>query len=193
MFSVARMVVGFAFCLHGVEEMFGVLSRDEPIELLSQAGAAGVIELVAGALIMVRLYTPWVAFLASGEMVFAYFLSHQPRGFWPIKNSGERTVVTASFSYTLRRWDRVRSGSTGCSKDGTTPDGVSPLAGDQSLDPRSVTAARLTGGILTSVVALPAFVVLGVAAVAAPWGDGLKIGLLVGWTVLAVSAATVPG
>ena len=93
MFSVARMVVGFAFCLHGVEKMFGVLSRDEPIELLSQAGAADVIELVAGALIMVRLYTPWVALLASGEMVFAYFLSHQPRGFWPIENGAERTVV----------------------------------------------------------------------------------------------------
>lgn len=92
-FSVARMVVGFAFCLHGVEKMFGVLSRDEPVELLSQAGAAGVIELVAGALIMVGLYTQWAAFLASGEMAFAYFLSHHPRGFWLIENGGERAVV----------------------------------------------------------------------------------------------------
>ena len=92
-FSVARMVVGFSFCLHGVEKMFGVLSRDAPVELLSQAGAAGVIELVAGALIMVGLYTPWAAFLASGQMAFAYFLSHQSRGFWPIENGGERAVL----------------------------------------------------------------------------------------------------
>ena len=91
-FSIARMVVGFLFCLHGVEKMFGVLSRDAPVELLSQAGAAGVIELVAGALIMVGLYTPWAAFLASGEMAFAYFLSHQSRGFWPTENGGEQAV-----------------------------------------------------------------------------------------------------
>ena len=92
-FSIARSVVGFSFFLHGVEKMFGVLSRDEPVELLSQAGAAGVIELVAGGLIMVGLYTPWAAFLASGEMAFAYFLSHQPRGLWPIENGGERAVL----------------------------------------------------------------------------------------------------
>jgi putative oxidoreductase len=92
-FSVARMVVGFTFCLHGVTKMFGVLSRDEPVELLSQAGASGAIELVAGALIMVGLYTPWAAFLASGLMAFAYFLSHQPRGFWPIENGGEPAVL----------------------------------------------------------------------------------------------------
>lgn len=92
-FSIARIVVGFSFCLHGVEKVFGVLSRDEPAELLSLTGAAGVIELVAGALIMVGLYMPWAAFLASGQMAFAYFLSHQPRGFWPIENGGERAVL----------------------------------------------------------------------------------------------------
>ena len=92
-FSIARVVVGFSFSLHGVEKMFGVLSRDAPVELLSQAGAAGVIELVAGALIMVGLYTPWAAFLASGEMAFAYFLSHHPRGFWPTVNGGERAIL----------------------------------------------------------------------------------------------------
>lgn len=92
-FSIARIVVGFSFFLHGVEKMFGVLSRDEPVELLSQAGAAGMIELVAGGLIMVGLYTPWAAFLASGEMAFAYFLSHQPQGLWPTENGGERAVL----------------------------------------------------------------------------------------------------
>ena len=92
-FSIARMVVGFAFFLHGVEKMFGVLSRDAPVEPLSQLGAAGLIELVAGALIMVGLYTPWAAFLASGEMAFAYFLGHQPRGFWLTENGGERAVL----------------------------------------------------------------------------------------------------
>ena len=92
-YSIARIVVGFSFFLHGVEKMFGVLSRDEPVELLSLLGAAGVIELVAGGLILLGLYTPWAAFLASGQMAFAYFLSHQPLGFWPIENGGERAML----------------------------------------------------------------------------------------------------
>ena len=92
-YSIARIVVGFSFSLHGVEKMFGVLTRDQPVELMSLQGAAGVIELVAGGLIMVGLYTPWAAFLASGQMAVAYFLAHQPRGFWPIENDGERAVL----------------------------------------------------------------------------------------------------
>jgi len=92
-YSVSRIVVGFSFALHGVEKIFGVLTRDQPVELLSLQGAAGVIELVAGGLIGVGLYTPWAAFLASGQMAFAYFLAHQPRGFWPIENDGERAIL----------------------------------------------------------------------------------------------------
>ena len=92
-YSVTRIVVGFSFTLHGVEKMFGVLTRDEPVELFSLMGAAGLIEMVAGGLITVGLYTPWAAFLASGQMACAYFLAHQPRGFWPIENSGESAVL----------------------------------------------------------------------------------------------------
>jgi putative oxidoreductase len=29
----------------------------------------------------------------SGQMAFAYFLSHAPRGFWPIMNGGELAVL----------------------------------------------------------------------------------------------------
>jgi putative oxidoreductase len=50
---------------------------------------AGCIELVAGPLIAAGLLTSLAAFVASGEMAFAYFLSHAPRDFWPIKNKGE--------------------------------------------------------------------------------------------------------
>jgi len=92
-YSITRMVVGLLFCLHGVEKMFGVLSRDEPVALMSLLGAAGVIELVAGGLICVGLWTSWAAFIASGQMAFAYFLAHQPRGGWPLENDGERAVI----------------------------------------------------------------------------------------------------
>jgi putative oxidoreductase len=32
------------------------------------------------------------AFIASGEMAVGYFKSHQPKGFWPIDNGGEKAV-----------------------------------------------------------------------------------------------------
>ena len=34
-----------------------------------------------------------VAFLLSGQMAFAYFFSHFPRGFWPVLNGGERAPL----------------------------------------------------------------------------------------------------
>jgi putative oxidoreductase len=37
--------------------------------------------------------TSWAAFVASGEMAFAYFTQHFPRGFWPIQNDGELAVL----------------------------------------------------------------------------------------------------
>ena len=92
-YSITRIVIGFLFSLHGIEKIFGVMSRDEPAELFSLIGAAGVIELAAGGLIFVGLYTPWAAFVASGQMAFAYFIAHQPRGGWPLENDGERSVL----------------------------------------------------------------------------------------------------
>ena len=55
--------------------------------------AAGVIELVGGAAILLGLFTRPVAFIASGEMAFAYFIGHFPHGFWPIQNHGEPAVL----------------------------------------------------------------------------------------------------
>jgi putative oxidoreductase len=55
--------------------------------------AAGIIELVAGALIAVGLLTSIAAFIASGEMAVAYFKQHAPGGFWPTLNGGELAVV----------------------------------------------------------------------------------------------------
>ena len=38
---------------------------------------------------MLGFFTPWVAFLASGKMAFAYFMAHAPNGAWPIMTGGE--------------------------------------------------------------------------------------------------------
>src|SRR4051794_10322418 len=53
-------------------------------------------ELVGGVLIVLGLFTRPVAFLLSGEMAFAYFMSHAPRGFYPIAmggNGGETAIL----------------------------------------------------------------------------------------------------
>jgi putative oxidoreductase len=54
---------------------------------------AGLIEIVAGLLLLTGLATRAAAFVASGEMAFAYFTQHLPNGFWPIANGGELAVL----------------------------------------------------------------------------------------------------
>ena len=92
-YSITRIVVGFVFSLHGTQKLFGVLGQEVVDTLVSLRGLAGIIELFGGALITLGLYTGWAAFIASGEMAFAYFISHNPRGFWPVMNGGERVVI----------------------------------------------------------------------------------------------------
>ena len=92
-YAITRIVVGFLFTIHGVEKMFGVISLDEPVALLSLRGAAGVIELVAGALICLGLKTSWAAFISSGQMAVAYFYAHQPQAFWFRENGGELSIL----------------------------------------------------------------------------------------------------
>src|SRR4029079_7281442 len=40
-----------------------------------------MIELIAGALLLLGLFTRIAAFILSGEMAFAYFIGHAPKGF----------------------------------------------------------------------------------------------------------------
>ena len=53
----------------------------------------GLIEVVAGVLILAGLITRLAAFIASGVMAYAYFMQHQPKSFWPIINDGEPAVL----------------------------------------------------------------------------------------------------
>ena len=39
-----RIVVGFLFWSHGAGKLFGIMGREEPVELLSAFGVAGVSE-----------------------------------------------------------------------------------------------------------------------------------------------------
>ena len=93
--SVLRIVAGFLFIVHGTQKLFGlpIGMPGGPASLQSLTGAAGVIEVVGGALLLLGLLTRPVAFILSGEMAFAYFMVHAPNGFWPIVNQGELAAL----------------------------------------------------------------------------------------------------
>jgi putative oxidoreductase len=97
--SLARIVLGFTFSLHGWQKVFGAfggLGGHTP-PLGSMLGIAGVIETIGGALIVTGLVTRPVAFLLAGEMAVGYFQSHFPHGLWPISNGGELAVIYCFF------------------------------------------------------------------------------------------------
>ena len=91
-YAAFRIVTGFLFAFHGAQKLFGAFGgQAQP--LASMPGAAGVIELVCGVLVMVGVMTGVAAFLASGEMAVAYFLAHAPKGLWPIQTGGELAAL----------------------------------------------------------------------------------------------------
>ncbi|HYE75044.1 MAG TPA: DoxX family protein, partial [Blastocatellia bacterium] len=50
-------------------------------------------ELVGGLMIALGIFASIAAFIASGQMAFAYFMAHASRGSWPIINQGELAVL----------------------------------------------------------------------------------------------------
>lgn len=95
LYGALRIVAGFLFWLHGTQKLFGLppLPSGTTIPLVSLFGAAGVIETVAGLFIATGLFASPAAFIASGEMAFAYFLGHFPRSAWPTNNGGEPAIL----------------------------------------------------------------------------------------------------
>ena len=92
-YALLRFAAGLLFFLHGLPKLFGGFGRPAPVELMSQMGLAGIIEVIGGAMIALGLFTSPVAFLASGQMAVAYFQAHAPRGLWPILNGGELAAL----------------------------------------------------------------------------------------------------
>jgi putative oxidoreductase len=93
-YALLRIVAGLLFLFHGLQK-FGVLSGQLTLPPVSLIGLAALIETVGGLLIMIGLATSPMAFICSGEMAYAYFTAHQPRGTWPIQNGGEPAALFA--------------------------------------------------------------------------------------------------
>lgn len=94
--SVLRIVTALLFIAHGTAKYFGFPSMGGGgggVQVFSLFGVAGLIELVAGVLILVGLWTRPAAFIASGEMAVAYWMMHAPNSPFPMSNGGEAAVM----------------------------------------------------------------------------------------------------
>ncbi|MBI5128567.1 MAG: DoxX family protein [Rhodopseudomonas palustris] len=97
--SLFRFITGLLLFQYGVAKLFKypAMPYFAKVEPLSLIGAAGTLELVLGALLMLGLFTRPVAFILSGEMAFAYFLGHMFKGetpVWlPLLNGGTAAIL----------------------------------------------------------------------------------------------------
>jgi putative oxidoreductase len=95
--SLLRIVAGYLILQHGTAKLFGFphVAMFDNLPVMSMIGAAGIIELVGGALVLLGLFTRLAAFILSGEMAAAYFIGHVPHGnfLFPTLNQGEAAVI----------------------------------------------------------------------------------------------------
>lgn len=93
--SVLRIVAGLLFLEHGVQKILGfptpmAIPHDHAMIIM----AAGWIELVGGALIVLGLFSRVAAFICSGEMAVAYWMAHVPKGgMFPAQNGGDAAIL----------------------------------------------------------------------------------------------------
>ena len=91
--ALLRIVTALLFLEHATQKFFA-FPVPFPVQPLPPVlVAAGVIELVAGILVTIGLFTRLAAFIASGEMAIGYFMMHFPQGFWPAVNKGEAAIL----------------------------------------------------------------------------------------------------
>ena len=99
--SLFRFITGLLLFQYGVAKIlkfpmipegnaYAFLSK---VQLMSLSGAAGMIELIFGALLLIGLFTRFAAFILAGEMAFAYFIGHAPKGFFPLINGGTLAIM----------------------------------------------------------------------------------------------------
>jgi putative oxidoreductase len=96
--SLLRVITGLMLFQYGVAKLlkFPVVPMFANIPPLIQA--AGWIELVFGALLVIGLFTRIAAFILSGEMACAYFLGHMFKNpaepqFFPVLNGGTAAIL----------------------------------------------------------------------------------------------------
>jgi putative oxidoreductase len=98
--ALLRIGAGLLFLQHGLQKIFGMLggfggTPGATAPLTSLMGAAGILELAGGVLLVLGLWTRPVAFVLLGQMLVAFLVAHLPSGGWPIENGGEIPLLFA--------------------------------------------------------------------------------------------------
>jgi putative oxidoreductase len=103
-FGVLRVVTGMMYWMHGTSKVLGFPpgARSGALQdLTSLLGVAGLLEVVLGACIILGLKASYAAFIASGEMAAAYFMTQFPFAVLPIYQPrgilGESAVFNCFF------------------------------------------------------------------------------------------------
>ncbi|MEO8144114.1 MAG: DoxX family protein [Betaproteobacteria bacterium] len=95
--AVLRIVTAYLFITHGTAKILGIPHQEmfDGLKIMSLMGAAGILELVGGALMLIGLFTRPVAFVLCGFMAVAYFMAHASQGnvLVPMLNKGEPAVL----------------------------------------------------------------------------------------------------
>jgi putative oxidoreductase len=94
--SILRIIAGLMFIFAGTMKVFNyppMPPGQPPIELMSQVGIGGLMEVIGGALFTIGLLTRPLSFILAGEMAVAYFQFHAPGGFLPTVNQGVPAVL----------------------------------------------------------------------------------------------------
>lgn len=92
--SVLRFMSGLLLLQHGTTKYLNFPVSDmNNASPATMGGAAGILELVGGTLLVLGLFTRPTAFILSGMTAVAYFYAHAPQGFYPLLNGGELAVL----------------------------------------------------------------------------------------------------
>jgi putative oxidoreductase len=95
--SLFRFITGLLLFQYGVAKILKIPVLPYFADIPPLIQAAGAIELIFGALLMIGLFTRLAAFVLSGEMAFAYLLGHvlktgQPV-LHPLNNGGTAAIL----------------------------------------------------------------------------------------------------
>jgi putative oxidoreductase len=94
--SIVRVIAALIFMAHGTQKLLNFPARANNAaapDIFSMYGIAGSLEIVGGLLLLFGLFTRPVAFILSGQMAFAYWLSHAPRNLFPVLNGGDAAIL----------------------------------------------------------------------------------------------------
>lgn len=92
--SVLRIMSGLLVLQHGTTKYLNFpVGPQNNANPMTMSGAAGVLELVFGVLLVIGLFSRLAAFILSGMTAVAYFYAHAPQGFYPILNRGELAAL----------------------------------------------------------------------------------------------------